>query len=130
MKIRYRFANEIVEIEVEDGWGAVLIDLDRQERNNNQTETRRHVSYDMVTQEQGMQFAEPSSLPESTEIGLLMMALDSLSEAQRELICAVLWEGRTVSDYARSEGVLQSAISHRLQTIYRKLREILRDPHI
>ena len=42
MKIQYKFANETVEIEVSDEWGEILIDLDRQEYNNDHKETRRH----------------------------------------------------------------------------------------
>ncbi|HWQ88665.1 MAG TPA: hypothetical protein VN374_01675 [Desulfitobacteriaceae bacterium] len=36
MKIKYEFANEIIEIEVAEEWGNLLIDLDRQEYNINQ----------------------------------------------------------------------------------------------
>lgn len=45
MKIKYKFATETVEIEVADDWGNLVIDLDRQEYNNDHAETRRHVSY-------------------------------------------------------------------------------------
>lgn len=44
MKIKYEFANETVEIEVDEEWGNLLIDLDRQEYNNDHAETRRHCS--------------------------------------------------------------------------------------
>lgn len=46
MKIKYQFATETVEIEVSDDWGNLVIDLDRQEYNNDHKETRRHVSLD------------------------------------------------------------------------------------
>ena len=42
MKIKYAFADETVEIEVSEEWGNILIDLDRQEYNNDHAETRRH----------------------------------------------------------------------------------------
>ena len=45
MKIKYEYVNETVEIEVDEKWAAVLQELDRQEHNNDQTETRRHASY-------------------------------------------------------------------------------------
>ena len=44
MKIKYAFADETVEIEVSEEWGNILIDLDRQEYNNDHAETRRHCS--------------------------------------------------------------------------------------
>ena len=34
MKIRYSFVNETISIDVPDDWGEILIDLDRQEYNN------------------------------------------------------------------------------------------------
>ena len=46
MKIKYQFATETVEIEVSDDWGNLVIDLDRQEYNNDHKENRRHVSLD------------------------------------------------------------------------------------
>lgn len=46
MKITYEFATETVEIEVSEDWANLVIDLDRQEYNNNHAETRRHVSYE------------------------------------------------------------------------------------
>ena len=48
MKIKYVFCNEEVEIEVSEEWGAIILDMDREERNNNQTETRRHCSLDAL----------------------------------------------------------------------------------
>ena len=48
MKIKYQFATETVEIEVTENWGNVIVDLDRQEYNNNHTETRRHCSLEAL----------------------------------------------------------------------------------
>lgn len=44
MKIQYKFVNETISIDVPDDWGEILIDLDRQEYNNDHKETRRHYS--------------------------------------------------------------------------------------
>lgn len=46
MKIKYEFATETVEIEVTDAWGATIVDLERQEYNIDNKETRRHCSMD------------------------------------------------------------------------------------
>ena len=56
MKIQYKFATETVTIEVDDRWGELLVDLNRQEYNNDHKETRRHSSMDALA-EQGVQFA-------------------------------------------------------------------------
>lgn len=39
MKIQYKFATETVTIEVDDRWGELLVDLNRQEYNNDHKET-------------------------------------------------------------------------------------------
>ena len=44
MKIQYKFATDTVTIEVDDRWGELLVDLNRQEYNNDHKETRRHSS--------------------------------------------------------------------------------------
>lgn len=48
MKIKYEFANEAIEIEVEEKWATIILDLDREEYNGNHRETRRHCSLDAL----------------------------------------------------------------------------------
>ena len=56
MKIQYKFVNETISIDVPDDWGEILIDLDRQEYNNDHKETRRHYSLEGKVYE-GMDYA-------------------------------------------------------------------------
>ena len=44
MKIEYEFVTGTVEVEVPDDWETVMVELTRQEYNNNHAETRRHCS--------------------------------------------------------------------------------------
>lgn len=47
MKIKYEFVNgDVVEIEVDQEIGNVILELDRKEKCNNHTETRRHSKLD------------------------------------------------------------------------------------
>ena len=46
MKIEYKFVTGAVEVEVSNEWGTLLVDMDRQEYNNDHKETRRHISLD------------------------------------------------------------------------------------
>ena len=47
MKITYEFVTgEVSEVEVDERLGGMLLDLDRQQYNNDKKETRRHVSLD------------------------------------------------------------------------------------
>lgn len=129
MKIKYEFVNETVEVEVSDEWAAVIADLNRFERNNDKKEKRRHYSLDACTYE-GMDFAVDdfgimTFLEENSEMEQLRQALDKLSIKQRNLVKAVFFEGMSINDYAANEGVDHSAISHRLKTIYKKLKKLL-----
>lgn len=147
MKITYTsVTGQIQEIEVTDDWGAIVLDLDRQEKNLNRKETRRHTaldSYDYID-------ADADSNPrlsrdafeyrnrictDSAEIVAdlegkytqqhIREAVTKLKHAQRDLITAIYFNGMSVNDYAKREGVDHSAISHRLQTSYRHLKKLL-----
>ena len=56
MKIEYKFVTGAVEVEVSNEWGTLLVDMDRQEYNNDHKETRRHISLD-ACQYEGATFA-------------------------------------------------------------------------
>ncbi len=45
------------------------------------------------------------------------------------MVQAIYFENVSVNDYAARMGVTQSAISHRLQTVKKKLKKLLGDPH-
>ena len=130
MKIRYEFVNgEWSEIEVEDSLGELLVELDRQEYNNDHRETRRHMSLDGMDYE-GALFAAPDNpaaeLVWKEDATRLRQAMEALSPSQQELVRRVYFENAKVSEIAREEGVDKSAISHRLDRIYRKLKKFLK----
>lgn len=129
MKIKYEFLNETVELEVTDEWASIIADMDRLEYNNQKKETRRHYSIDACTYE-GMDYAvEDKSITDLfkavDEIEKLRSAMLHLSKKQQDLITAIYFKGMSVNEYAKREGVDHSAISHRLQTIYKKLKKFL-----
>ena len=129
MKIQYKFVNETISIDVPDDWGEILIDLDRQEYNNEHKETRRHYSLegkvyegkDYAVEDPGLEalFADP------TDEERLRTAIQKLDLDQQAMIRAIYFEGVSVNDYAARMGVTQSAISHRLQTVRKKLKKLL-----
>lgn len=129
VKVRYEFiTGEVSEIEVEQGFGDLLVDFERQEYNNDHRETRRHVSLDGMNYE-GKIFAsgaDTESEAESREdISRLYCAMESLSPAQRELVMKVFFEKVRVADIAREEGVTEAAVRNRLQKIYARLKKFL-----
>ena len=130
MKIQYKFATETISIDVPDDWGEILIDLDRQEYNNDHKETRRHYSLEGKVYE-GMDYAVEDPGLEAlfagpTDEERLRAAIQKLDPDQQAMIRAIYFEGVSVNDYAARMGVTQSAISHRLQTVKKKLKKLLR----
>ena len=127
---RYHFSNgETISIDVSDDWGEILIDLDRQEYNNDHKETRRHYSLEGKVYE-GMDYAVEDSGLEAlfagpTDEECLRTAIQQLTPDQQEMVQAIYFENVSVNDYAARMGVTQSAISHRLQTVKKKLKKLL-----
>ena len=129
MKIQYKFATETISIDVPDDWGEILIDLDRQEYNNDHKETRRHYSLEGKVYE-GMDYAVEDPGLEAlfagpTDEERLRAAIPKLDPGQQAMIRAIYFDGVSVNDYAARMGVTQSAISHRLQTVKKKLKKLL-----
>ncbi|GFI19266.1 hypothetical protein IMSAGC009_04446 [Lachnospiraceae bacterium] len=129
MKITYEFVTgEISEVEVDERLGGMLLDLDRQQYNNDQKETRRHVSLDGMDYE-GELFASAEDTEREAErredIARLFSAMEILSPAQRELVEKVYFEERKITDIAREEGVTEAAIRNRLKKIYFRLKKFL-----
>ena len=129
MKISYGFVTgEVSEVEVDESLGGILLDLDRQQENSDQKETRRHFSLNSMDYE-GELFASAEDTERAVEhredMARLYSAMEALSPSQRELVEKVYFEERKITDIAREEGVDKSAVSHRLERIHKKLKKIL-----
>ena len=129
MKITYEFVTgEISEVEVDESLGGMLLDLNRQQENNDQRETRRHVSLDGMDYE-GELFASTEDTERAVErredMARLFSAMEALSPSQRELVKKVYFEEQKITDIAREEGVSEAAIRNRLKKIYSRLKKFL-----
>ena len=129
MKITYEFVTgEVSEAEVDERLGGMLLDLDRQQYNNDQKETRRHFSLDGMDYE-GELFASAEDTEGEAvrreDMARLYSAMEILSPAQRELVEKVYFEERKITDIAREEGVSEAAIRNRLKKIYSRLKKFL-----
>mgnify|MGYP002511326978 FL=1 len=126
MKITYEFVTgEISEVEVDERLGGMLLDLDRQQENNDQKETRRHFSLNGMDYE-GELFASAEDTERTVEhredMARLYSAMEALSPSQRELVKKVYFEERKITDIAREEGVSHVAVRDRLERIYKKIK--------
>ena len=129
MKVRYEFVTgEVSEIEVEENLGELLVALDRQQYNNDHKETRRHTSLDGMGYEGEFFVSDADTAGEvewREDIARLFAAMDRLNPEQRELLLKVYFKGQSCASIAEAEGVDKSAISHRLERIYKKLKKYL-----
>ena len=128
MKIKYEFADETIEIEVSEDWGAVLIELDRQEYNNDHAETRRHCSLEEYNLDgnfvsNGGDVEDAFLISEDNK--KLYAAIKKLEPRQRYLIEQVYFLGRKQVDIAAEEGVSHVAITYALQRAVKKLKKFL-----
>ena len=129
MKITYEFVTgEISEVEVDERLGGMLLDLDRQQYNNDQKETRRHVSLDGMDYE-GELFASAEDTEGEAErredMARLYSAMEALSPSQRELVKKIYFEERKITDIAREEGVSKQSVHERVQRALKKLEKNL-----
>ena len=129
VKITYRFADgHMEELEVEPEVAETIKELDRQEYNNNQKESRRHVTFD-VSQESAWLAVEDQRLARLlggvTDEQMLYDAIGELNPKQQELIFSVFFKNISISEIARRSGVSQPAISQRVQTAINKLKKLL-----
>ena len=128
MKIEYKFVTGTVEVEVPDDWGTVLVDLDRQEYNNDHKETRRHCSLEAYNLNDALLPSDEDvvrDIIKAEEAGSLREALNHLDTDQRELVEALYFEGVKVADFAKQKGVSSSAITQRKATVLKKLKRFL-----
>ena len=128
MKIKYEFATETVEIEVTDDWGAIVVDLDRQDYNTDHKETRRHCSLEAYNLDDGLlpsyENVEQRILQAERD-GQLYDALAHLNADQQELVRAIFFKGMSVSEYGKRHGISQPAASQRKIAVLKKLKNFL-----
>jgi RNA polymerase sigma-70 factor (ECF subfamily) len=130
MKYIYATATGNNEIEIDETWNNLLIDMDRQIYNIDQRETRRHLSLNAYNLDDAL-------LPSDTDVQIeyetteqienTYSVITKLPQTQRELLCAVA-AGISPVDYARKKGVSKAAISQQLKRARKNLRENLSRP--
>ena len=129
MKISYEFVTgEVSEVEVDERLGGMLLDLNRQQENNDQKETRRHFSLNGMDYE-GELFASAEDTERTVEhredMARLYSAMEALSPSQRELVKKIYFEERKITDIAREEGVSKQSVHERVQRALKKLEKNL-----
>lgn len=124
MKIQYKFIDETVEIEVEEDWGNLVIDLDRQEYNNNHAETRRHASLSAMSYEGDYFEDDRADLSRYADVLALRDAIQNLPDRQREIIHLHFFEQLGIREIARQLGLDHSTVRESLNAAIKNLKKI------
>ena len=126
MKIKYKFANESIEIDVAEKWGDIVVELNRLEYNVDHTETRRHTSLSRFTFEDRKHFdAGIDLLADLIDSEAVSHAMSLLTDRQQYLIRKCFIEGWSYTDLAALEGVDESAIRHAVKRAKDRLKKVL-----
>ena len=124
MKIRYAFANkEVVEIEVDDAWGNLVIDLDRQEYNNDHAETRRHASLEAMPYEGDFFEDERADLSRIDNYLSLREAISRLPERQRQVVYLYFFENLSLRKIASALGLHHATVAESYNAAMKNLKK-------
>ena len=127
MKIRYQFVNgDVSEIEVDDTLGEVLLDLDRQEYNNNCKETRRHYSLESRIYEGEYYGSEDENLSRFADLESIRSAMLELTSRQLICVYAYFFDGKKYTEIARELGIHESTVRESVRSALKKLEKFLR----
>ena len=132
IKIAYRFADgHVEEIEVEQEVAEALKELDRQEYNNTQKETRRHTLISAMGYE-GQCFVDQNSDAERIAIGKIgaekfWAAFRCLKPKQQDLLYALYLSDRPISQakYAARIGVHEESVWQNAWRAKNSLKKLL-----
>ena len=126
MKYQYKTNTDTVEIEVNEEWANVLIELDRHEYNDNHRETRRHCSFELYSREGAEIASDLNVLQEillAEDIATLHKSMKKLEPRQRYLLHEIYFIGRSQTEIAEEEGVSPQAIHQAVNRAIKKLKK-------
>ena len=126
----YATATGNVEIEVEEEWVTVLEEYDRLERNNQQTETRRHCSLEALNLDEGLLPCDvniEADFVKKEDYAKLYAAIEQLKPNYRCLIEEIYIKGRKLVDVAAEKGVHHTTITKTLKRALEHLRKNLKN---
>ena len=122
-------------IEVSEAVYYAYFHMERQERTQEEKKQRNEVmSYDALDDGDtvGLENIADMSSPSMEDLAVakelryrLHYAVEALPKADRELIRAIYFDGRTEKDYAKEAGMSQTGISYRRRKILSKLKLFL-----
>ena len=137
IEYRYEFANgDVVELKISrsdsgsddkngitSDWLELLLDLDRREYNNNQTETRRHVSLNTMDQDNNLIPSDKDDFNEFYEEQTWKEMCKSLTEREQLIGDLFFRQGYKQKELAKIFGVNEARMSQIIRKIRKKLEK-------
>ena len=131
MEIKYKFINgEETSIEVYGDFEEIILDLDRDLKNNNRKETRRHESLNLLDSDK-QSIATNTDVYSQTLKNLdkdkLYAAIAKLKPQEQELLRNLYLSDKpmTQKQYASVLGITENAVRKRLAKIRLKLKKLI-----
>lgn len=131
MKIEYKFVNgETVRIEVSGNFEEIMLEMDRELKNNNRKETRRHDKlylFDKDTTSTDLSVDLDGNLFKKFDKDKLYVAVAKLKPNEQELLYILYLNENPISqvELAKNENVSLGSIKMKLLRIKTKLRKLL-----
>jgi len=114
---------------VSDELAAIIAQLDKEEKNNNRSETRRHTSLEWLSKRKDTEIVDRGVNLEADfilreDIITLRKAMEFLTPDQKELVYKRLYERKSFVEIAKEYGVSRQAIKDRFTKIINKLKKV------
>ena len=129
MKYTYWTQTGQVNVDVDEKWSEILKEMDREEYNSNQKETRRHIQLD-VSRDKSQWLDNNEEPIEDTICRLetaeaLDEAIATLTAKQRDVFMAIQFYGLSIGEVAEAKGISKQAVAKSLAQAKRKLKNFL-----
>lgn len=133
MKIEYKHVTETVVIEVDECWGKIIQDMNKEEELIERRETRRHEelnqSLDGTDWLKSTEESQDDAVIRKETACEIARAMMCLTEKQRNAFIAIHVHGYSITDYAKKIGVDKTTLSKRLSVAEKKMKNSLKAYH-
>ena len=126
--IKCEINGKVTEIEVEESFATAYLEIEAESKREEWRQgwrNRKLVCSLDALEAAGVQFAAPDDTDEEDEREELRRAISMLKPEQQEIIYRVYFNGEKKSAVAKSLGIAPSSFTERLQTILKKLKNVL-----
>ena len=133
MVIEYAFINdERVEVEVANEIGHEMLQIDKDIKNNDRRETRRHQSLSAIIDKSDMLIDKSVDIEDSvfkkSTVDKLYEAISKLKPAEQELIHKLYLSKHpiTQAEYAKSHNIQYTTLRKRIERLRQKLKSTIK----